>query len=47
MKNIKNNTQILLLIVQAFILEHKDYGNEYDLPVINKAIEDGIKQNIF
>jgi hypothetical protein len=36
-----------LLIAQAFILEYQDYGKEYGLPVINKAIEDGIKQGLF
>jgi len=36
-----------LLIAQAFILKHQHYGREYGLPVINKAIEDGIIQNLF
>lgn len=36
-----------LLVAQAIILEYKDYGIEYSLPVINKAIEDGINQGIF
>jgi hypothetical protein len=36
-----------LLIAQAFILEYQDYGREYGLPAINKAIEDGINQDLF
>ena len=36
-----------LLIAQAFIIDNPDYGNEYGLPGINKAIEDGIKQDLF
>jgi hypothetical protein len=36
-----------LIVAQAFILEHQDYGSEYGLPAIYKAIEDGIKQGIF
>jgi hypothetical protein len=36
-----------LLIAQAFILKYPDYGKEFGLPVINKAIEDGIKQGLF
>jgi hypothetical protein len=36
-----------LLIAQAFILLYPVYGREYGLPVINKAIEEGIKQNLF
>jgi hypothetical protein len=36
-----------LLIAQEFILKYPDYGKEYGLPVINKAIEDGIKQGLF
>jgi len=36
-----------LLIAQAFILKHQDYGREYGLPAINYAIEDGIIQNLF
>jgi hypothetical protein len=36
-----------LLIAQEFILKYPDYGNENGLPVINKAIEDVIKQGLF
>jgi hypothetical protein len=36
-----------LLIAQAFILEHQNHGKEFGLPAINKAIEDGINQNLF
>ena len=36
-----------LLIAQAFILAHQDYGNEFGLTAINKAIEDGIMQGLF
>lgn len=36
-----------LLIAQAFILKYPVYGRKYGLPVINKAIEDGIKQGLF
>jgi hypothetical protein len=36
-----------LLIAQEFILEYQDYGREYGLPAINKAIEDGINQGLF
>jgi hypothetical protein len=36
-----------LLIAQAFILKYPAYGKEYGLPVINKAIEEGIKQGLF
>jgi hypothetical protein len=42
-KNLPNS----LLIAQAFILRYPVYGKEYGLPVINKAIEDGIKQDLF
>jgi hypothetical protein len=36
-----------LLIAQAFILEHQDYGKEFGLCAINYAIEEGIKQGLF
>jgi hypothetical protein len=36
-----------LLIAQAFILKYQNYGKEFGLTVINKAIEDGIKQGLF
>jgi hypothetical protein len=36
-----------LIVAQAFILEYRDYGREYGLPAINKAIEDGINQGLF
>jgi hypothetical protein len=36
-----------LLVAQAFILEHQDFGKEYGLSAINKVIEDGIKQGLF
>jgi hypothetical protein len=36
-----------LLIAQAFILKYPEYGKEYGLPIINGAIEDGIKQGLF
>ena len=31
-----------LLIAQAFILKHQDYGREYGLPAINHAVEERI-----
>ena len=36
-----------LLIAQAFILKHPNYGKEFGLPSINYAIEDGIKRGLF
>ncbi len=36
-----------LLIAQEFILKHQDYGREFGLSAINKAIEDGINQGLF
>jgi hypothetical protein len=36
-----------LLISQAFMLRYPEYGIKYGLPVINKAIDDGIKQGLF
>jgi len=36
-----------LLIAQAFILKYPEYGKEYGLPIINGAIEAGIKQGLF
>jgi len=36
-----------LLIAQEFMLKHPDYGREFGLSAINKAIEDGIDQGIF
>jgi hypothetical protein len=36
-----------LLIAQAFILRYPEYGKAYGLPIINGAIEDGIKQGLF
>ncbi len=42
-KNLPNS----LLIAQAFILKYPTYGKKYGLPVINKAIEEGINQNLF
>jgi hypothetical protein len=45
--NYPQNLPNSLLIAQAFILRYPVYGKEYGLPVINKAIEDGIKQDLF
>jgi hypothetical protein len=36
-----------LMIAQAFILRYPDYGKDFGLPAINKAIEDVIKQCLF
>jgi hypothetical protein len=36
-----------LIIAQAFILQYPEYGREFGLPIINKAIEDCIKQDLF
>jgi hypothetical protein len=36
-----------ILIAQAFILSYPDYGKDFGLSVINKAIEDVIKQGLF
>jgi hypothetical protein len=36
-----------LLIGRAFILKYPDHGNEFGLPAINYAIEDGIKRGLF
>jgi hypothetical protein len=46
-KNYPNGLPNSLLIAQAFILKYTDYGNEFGLHVINKVIEDGIKQGFF
>ena len=36
-----------LLIAERFILKYPDYGKEFSLTKINKAIEDGMKQGLF
>ena len=36
-----------LLIAQAFILKHPDHGRKYGLPIINRIVEDGIKEGLF
>ncbi len=36
-----------LLIAEKFILKYPDYGKEFGLTEINKAIEDGIKRGLF
>jgi hypothetical protein len=36
-----------LLIAQAFILKYPHHGRKYGLPIINRAIEDGIKEGLF
>lgn len=36
-----------LLIAQAFILKYNEYGREFGLPAVNKAIEDGISANLY
>ncbi|BBL64766.1 hypothetical protein MmazTMA_17430 [Methanosarcina mazei] len=36
-----------LLIAQAFIMKYPDYGRGYVFSLINKVIEDGIKEGIF
>jgi len=43
----KNNLPNSLLVAQAFILKHTDHGSKYGLPIINKAIEEGIKEGHF
>ena len=45
--NYPNNLPNSLLIAQAFILKYQDYGREFGLPAINKAIEDGISANLY
>jgi hypothetical protein len=42
-----NNLPNSLIVAQAFILKHHDYGKEFGLFAINDAIEDGIKQGLF
>lgn len=46
-KNYPNYLPNSLLIAQAFILKHQDYGREFGLSAINFAIEDGIKHGLF
>jgi hypothetical protein len=46
-KNYQNYLPNSLLIAQAFILKHQDYGREFGLSAINCAIEDGIKHGLF
>ncbi len=36
-----------LLIAQKFILKYPSYGREFSLSAINRAIEDGIKRDLF
>jgi hypothetical protein len=36
-----------LLIAQEVIIKYPEYGKEYGLSAINKAIEGGIKQGLF
>ncbi len=36
-----------LLIAEKFILKYPDYGKEFGLTKINKAIEYGIKRGLF
>jgi hypothetical protein len=36
-----------LLIAQEFMLKNPNYGREFGLPAINRAIEDGIDQSLF
>jgi len=43
----KNNLPSSLLVAQAFILEHPYHGSKYGLPIINRAIEEGIKEGLF
>ena len=42
-----NNLPNSLIVAQAFILKHHDYGKEFGFFAINNAIEDGIKQGLF
>lgn len=42
-KNLPNS----LLIAQAFILKYPQYGKEYGLPTINRAIEDCINADLY
>jgi hypothetical protein len=42
-----NKLQNSLLIAQAFILKYPVYGREYGLPIINKAVEEGIERGFF
>jgi hypothetical protein len=36
-----------LLIAQSFILNYQEYGREFGLAAINKAIEEGIEKGLF
>ena len=43
----KNDLPNSLIIAQRFILNHPDHGRTYGLPIINRAIEDGINEGLF
>jgi hypothetical protein len=36
-----------LLIAQSFILKHPNHGRKYGLSIINRAVEDGMKEGLF
>lgn len=46
-KNYPNYLPNSLIIAQAFILAHQDYGREFGLSLINYAIEYGMKNGLF
>jgi hypothetical protein len=45
-ENYRDNLPNSLLIAQAFILKHSDYGRKYGLSEITKVIDDVFFQNI-
>jgi hypothetical protein len=47
LKTMKKNLPNSLLVAQAFILKYSDHGRKYGLSVINRAIEEGIKDGLF
>jgi hypothetical protein len=46
-ENYEKNLPNSLLVAQAFILKYSDHGRKYGLSVINRAIEEGIKDGLF
>lgn len=45
--NYQKNLPNSLLMAQAFILKYPYHGKNYGLSIINKTIEDGIKEGLF
>jgi len=43
----RHNLPNSLLIAQSSILKYPDYGRTYGLPIINRIVEDGIKEGLF